>query len=168
VVSLDGRILEKPRDRAHAVEMLTALSGRTCAHPPCPAPPGLWAVPAAICLCAYPCAWPPERLRWLGRRHTVWSGVALLYRPGGAAHGAATAEPQELVFAEETVVTFAALPAAAIESYVDSGEPMDKAGCATRTLAQSSHLAFWRPGAWRLSRLASALLIEAGETFWGA
>ena len=85
----------------------------------------------------------------------MWSGVALLYRPGGAAHGAATAKPQELVFAEETVVTFAALPAAAIESYVDSGEPMDKAGCATRTLAQPSHLAFWRPGAWRLSRLAS-------------
>jgi len=50
VVSLDGRILEKPRDRAHAVEMLTALSGRTCAHPPCPAPSGLWAV-IAICLC---------------------------------------------------------------------------------------------------------------------
>ena len=77
----------------------------------------------------------------------------MLYRPGGAAHGAATAEPQELVFAEETVVTFAALPAAAIESYVDSGEPMDKAGCATLTLAQPSHLAFWRPGPWRLSRL---------------
>ena len=50
VVSLDGRILEKPRDRAHAVEMLTALSGRTCAHPPCPAPPWLRAVPAAICV----------------------------------------------------------------------------------------------------------------------
>ena len=65
-------------------------------------------------------------------------------------------------------MTFAALPAAAIESYVDSGEPMDKAGCATRTLAQPSHLALWRPGAWRLSRLASILLIEAGETFWGA
>ena len=97
----------------------------------------------------------------------MWSGVALLYRPGGETP-LATAEPQELVFAEETVVTFAALPAAAIEAYVDSGEPMDKAGCATRTLAQPSHLAFWRPGAWRLSRLASALLIEAGETFWGA
>ena len=70
----------------------------------------------------------------------MWSGVALLYRPGGE-DDSATAEPQELVFAEETVVTFAALPAAAIESYVDSGEPMDKAGCATRTFAH--HLAFF-------------------------
>lgn len=86
VVSLEDSILEKPRDREHALAMLGSLSGST---------------------------------------HKVFSGVAVVYREPGAA---ADAEPQQLVFAEETSVTFATLSAATIEAYVDSGEPMDKAG----------------------------------------
>ena len=86
VVSLDGSILEKPRDREHAISMLGGLSGST---------------------------------------HKVYSGVALVYRRPGAAPGA---EPSVLCFAEETDVTFAPLSSETIAAYVDSGEPMDKAG----------------------------------------
>jgi len=71
---------------------------RAPAHLAPPRPGSGLCLPRSVC--AYPCAWPPDR-----RRHTVWSGVALLYRPGGAAHGAATAEPQELVFAEQVIPT---------------------------------------------------------------
>ena len=84
VVSMGAKILEKPRDRAEAVEMLTELSGTT---------------------------------------HTVWSGVALVHLPSGGSKG-----PSVVVFAEKTEVTFADLPAATIEAYVNTGEPMDKAG----------------------------------------
>jgi len=60
--------------------------------------------------------------RLSGRSHEVVTGVALLYR--GQAAGAAV----EQLFAERTEVEFASLPAALIEAYVESGEPMDKAG----------------------------------------
>jgi septum formation protein len=83
VVAHDGAILEKPKDRQHAVDMLNSLSGKS---------------------------------------HTVFSGVALIFcRPGSG-------EVVEETFCEETGVTFAPLSAPLIEAYVDSGEPMDKAG----------------------------------------
>ncbi len=79
VVELDGEIFGKPRDAAHAAEMLGMLSGRT---------------------------------------HHVLSGVFLLRIPDGATRSAV----------ESTSVTFAPLDRAEIESYVATGEPLDKAG----------------------------------------
>ncbi len=77
IVVLNGEILGKPRDRADAVRMLTALSGR---------------------------------------RHEVVTGVCL--RRGG----------QTIVEASSTTVWFMKMTPGEIEWYVDSGEPMDKAG----------------------------------------
>jgi septum formation protein len=77
IVVVDGDVLGKPRDRAHAVEMLRRLSGRS---------------------------------------HVVMTGVAVRYN-GRTASGL-----------EEVGVTFRHLSDADIERYVDTGEPMDKAG----------------------------------------
>lgn len=77
VVAVDGRVLGKPRDRADAVQMLTALSGRT---------------------------------------HTVYTGVTLCR--GG----------KVLTQHEATQVRFRTLTPDEIQAYVDTNEPMDKAG----------------------------------------
>lgn len=77
VVAVDGRVLGKPRDRADAVQMLTALSGRT---------------------------------------HTVYTGVTLCR--GG----------EVLTQHEATQVRFRTLTPDEIQAYVDTNEPMDKAG----------------------------------------
>ena len=77
VVSLDGRILEKPADEAEAFSMLRSLSGR---------------------------------------RHTVFSGVVMLY--GG----------REFCRHEATDVLFRRLDDDEIHRYIATGEPMDKAG----------------------------------------
>lgn len=77
IVVIDGQVLGKPRDRAHAQRMLRQLSGRT---------------------------------------HEVMTGVA-------ATRGDRT------VSAVETVrVVFRRLDDEEIEAYIDTGEPMDKAG----------------------------------------
>jgi septum formation protein len=78
-VELDGEIFGKPRDTAHASEMLAALSGRM---------------------------------------HRVVTGIFLLRLPDGAARSAV----------ERTSVTFAPLEHEEIETYVATGEPLDKAG----------------------------------------
>lgn len=54
--------------------------------------------------------------RLAGREHLVMTGVALIQ------------DGRELVSHEETAVRFGPLTRAQIERYVDSGEPMDKAG----------------------------------------
>lgn len=77
IVVLDGKVLGKPHDAAHAREMLTALSGQ-----------------------------------W----HHVYTGVAVL-RDG-----------EELVAHEDTEVHFCPLTQAEILRYIETGEPMDKAG----------------------------------------
>jgi septum formation protein len=77
IVVIDGDILGKPRDRAHAIDMLTRLSGRT---------------------------------------HTVFTAVAVTYAG------------RTLSGVESVTVTFRPLDAARIAAYVDTGEPMDKAG----------------------------------------
>ena len=77
VVSLDGRILGKPKSKADAVQMLKSLSGRT---------------------------------------HSVYTGVYIVKGEQG------------FLFSEETAVTFFPLTEAEITAYVESGEPMDKAG----------------------------------------
>jgi septum formation protein len=56
-----------------------------------------------------------------GKTHRVLSGVALLDARGGSI----LREETQIV---ETAVTFGDLPDAAIEAYVATGEPMDKAG----------------------------------------
>jgi septum formation protein len=77
IVVVDGDVLGKPRDRAHAAEMLRRLSGRS---------------------------------------HVVLTGVAVRWRG-------------ELVSGVEAVgVTFRALSDDEIEHYIDTAEPMDKAG----------------------------------------
>ena len=77
IVVVDGDVLGKPRDRAHAAEMLRRLSGRS---------------------------------------HIVMTGVAVRWQ-GRLASGL-----------EETGVTFRRLSDDDIERYIDTGEPMDKAG----------------------------------------
>ena len=77
VVAVDGQVLGKPRDRADALRMLAALSGRA---------------------------------------HTVYTGVTLC-RDGVV-----------LTQHEATQVRFRTLTPAEMEAYVDTGEPMDKAG----------------------------------------
>ena len=77
IVVVDGDVLGKPRDRAHAHEMLRRLSGRS---------------------------------------HVVMTGVAVRWQ-GRVASGL-----------EQVGVTFRALGDEEIERYIDTGEPMDKAG----------------------------------------
>ena len=77
IVVVDGDVLGKPRDRAHAAEMLRRLSGRS---------------------------------------HVVMTGVAVRWQGRMASS------------LEEVGVTFRALSDAEIERYIDTGEPMDKAG----------------------------------------
>ena len=77
IVVLDRRVLEKPRDRAGAVEMLSALSGRA---------------------------------------HRVYSGLAVAAN-GEIASSVAVAR-----------VIFRTCSREVIERYVDTGEPLDKAG----------------------------------------
>ena len=77
VVAIDGVVLGKPRDKAHAAEMLSALSGR---------------------------------------EHTVYTGVAV--KRGETL----------LVEHEATHVRFRPLTQWEIDLYIQTGEPMDKAG----------------------------------------
>lgn len=58
-----------------------------------------------------------------GRTHSVYSGVTLLDSEGNG--GIVTRRETRVV---ETKVTFANLPPEAIDAYVATGEPMDKAG----------------------------------------
>ena len=57
-----------------------------------------------------------------GRSHKVYTGVTLLYREN------AQSVWEETCFAECTQVTFYPMTQKEIERYVESGEPMDKAG----------------------------------------
>ena len=77
IVVVDGDVLGKPRDRAHARQMLRRLSGRS---------------------------------------HVVMTGVAVSWR-GSTLSGV-----------EQVGVTFRGLSDEEIERYIDTGEPMDKAG----------------------------------------
>lgn len=77
IVVLDGEILGKPHNAAHAFKMLSRLSTR---------------------------------------RHTVYTGVAIVQGE------------RQMVGVEATTVRFCALTEQEILSYVDTGEPLDKAG----------------------------------------
>ncbi|HET6617744.1 MAG TPA: Maf family protein [Gemmatimonadota bacterium] len=88
VVVLDAEVLEKPRDAAHAGEMLTRLAGR---------------------------------------EHMVHTGVAV-QSPDGVALAPAGGGRAVVSGVESTAVRFRPLAPAAIEAYVATGEPLDKAG----------------------------------------
>lgn len=79
VVEVEGAVLEQPRDRAEAIELLGRIGGR-----------------------------------W----HQVWTGLSLELLPPGRAGTAV----------EMTRVWFDALSAEDLACYLDTGEPMDKAG----------------------------------------
>ena len=55
-----------------------------------------------------------------GEQHTVVTGVTLVLRTSG--------KTESRSFSVETRVQFSVLPPETIQAYVDSGEPMDKAG----------------------------------------
>lgn len=61
-----------------------------------------------------------------GRDHTVYSGVALLFPADPSSP--VDSPPAERCFCEGTEVTFAPLSAELVRAYVQSGDPMDKAG----------------------------------------
>lgn len=82
VVSVHGKILGKPADRADAVRMLQELQGKN---------------------------------------HQVYTGVTLVRKKRGET-------PQYVTFSECTEVSMYAMTGEEIAAYVDSGEPMDKAG----------------------------------------
>ena len=81
VVSLDGKILGKPKTKKEAVAMLQSLRGRT---------------------------------------HEVFTGVTIIYKKKSG----------DVIdtFVERTPVTISDMSNCEIHEYVDSGEPMDKAG----------------------------------------
>ena len=60
-----------------------------------------------------------------GKAHQVYTGVTLLYRPEGTG---SPAKVQRKTFYEMTKVRFFSLTAEEIEAYVETGDPMDKAG----------------------------------------
>ncbi|XP_061735717.1 probable bifunctional dTTP/UTP pyrophosphatase/methyltransferase protein isoform X1 [Nerophis ophidion] len=85
IVSVDGMILEKPRDKQDAYRMLSSLSGK---------------------------------------EHSVFTGVAVVL-----CHDKENEVDYQIVdFYEETKVKFADLSEDLLWEYIDSGEPMDKAG----------------------------------------
>lgn len=60
-----------------------------------------------------------------GKAHQVYTGVTLLYRPEGTD---SPAKVQRKTFHEMTKVRFFSLTEEEIEAYVETGDPMDKAG----------------------------------------
>lgn len=60
-----------------------------------------------------------------GQEHQVYTGVTLLYRPEGTD---GPAKVQRKTFHEMTKVRFFSLTEEEIEAYVETGDPMDKAG----------------------------------------
>ena len=81
VVSIDGRILGKPKTKKEAFEMLSELNGRS---------------------------------------HQVYTGVTVIKKKKNT--------DEKRTFHETAEVTFAKMTNCEIRRYVDSGEPMDKAG----------------------------------------
>ena len=87
IVEFHGKILEKPKDRGEAKQMLGQLSGA---------------------------------------QHTVHTGVALYRVLPNAARSERLVLAQSIT--ETAAVRFASLSEADIDAYIESGEPMDKAG----------------------------------------
>lgn len=147
VVAVDGDILGKPHDAAHALAMLQRLTGR--GHE----------VISAVCLLLPPSAGASENV--LGNTAGVATGIATGIASGvvsGIATGIADgATPdtthdttpgnvpdtthnadsnalcqgcgaEELIFSDASRVYFHPWPESVLQAYVDTGEPHDKAG----------------------------------------
>ncbi|MEO7908073.1 MAG: Maf family protein [Roseiflexaceae bacterium] len=89
IVVLDGDVLGKPRDQAHARAMLRRLSGRT---------------------------------------HTVYTGLAVMGLAADNLHSPQSPVPNIQLDLVASDVMIAELTDAEIDAYVETGEPMDKAG----------------------------------------
>ena len=88
VVSCDGKVLGKPRDKQHAFEMLSLLQGRA---------------------------------------HYVYTGVTLI-RPTEDCQVTSTDGYNSITFHEATAVHVYPMSEEEIWNYIETGEPMDKAG----------------------------------------
>jgi len=104
VVAVDGAILGKPSDAADAARMLRLLAGRT--HE----------VITGVCVVA-------------GLQSSmVGQGAARTGQSGIAQNKLRFANPELATASETTLVTMNAIADGEIEAYVQTGEPMDKAG----------------------------------------
>ncbi len=118
VVVLDGTILEKPSDKSDAIRMITALCGRT--HH----------VYTGVTVLYAPHLKVPNRPAPADFKEAAAAAAAASVKPTTAATASGGGdEPTIEQFYDCAEVTFAPnITAACIESYVASGEPMDKAG----------------------------------------
>ena len=127
VVAVDGDILGKPHDAAHALAMLQRLTGR--GHE----------VISAVCLLLPPSAGASENV--LGNTPCNASGNILgatsdatpdhaPYTTHSADNNAACQRcgAEELIFSDTSRVYFHPWPESVLRAYVDTGEPQDKAG----------------------------------------
>ena len=139
VVAVDGDILGKPHDAAHALAMLQRLTGR--GHE----------VISAVCLLLPPPAGTPEETSGTapGTAPGNTSGDACCNTSGTAPGNTSGATPdrapytthsadntaacqgcsaEELIFSDTSRVYFHPWPESVLRAYVDTGEPHDKAG----------------------------------------
>lgn len=132
VVAVDGDILGKPRDAAHALAMLQRLTGR--GHE----------VISAVCLLLPPAARTSEKISENapgdapGDASGNASGNASDAAPGNTPDGArgpdkngvcqSRATAEELIFSDASRVYFHPWPENVLRAYVGTGEPHDKAG----------------------------------------
>ena len=131
VVAVDGDILGKPHDAAHALAMLQRLTGR--GHE----------VISAVCLLLPPSAGASENV--LGNTAGVATGIATGIADGATpdttpgnvpdtTHNADSnalcqgCGAEELIFSDASRVYFHPWPESVLQAYVDTGEPHDKAG----------------------------------------
>lgn len=123
VVAVDGDILGKPHDAAHALSMLQRLTGR--GHE----------VISAVCLLLPPAADTSEQVS----RDTYGGacGNAFDATPGNKPDRVPSPEKnsvyqgcgaEELIFSDVSRVYFHPWPENVLRAYVDTGEPHDKAG----------------------------------------
>ena len=127
VVAVDGDILGKPHDAAHALAMLQRLTGR--GHE----------VISAVCLLLPPSAGALEETPCTASRTApgTASGNILGATPDHATYMTLSADntaachgcsAEELIFSDVSRVYFHPWPESVLRAYVDTGEPHDKAG----------------------------------------
>ena len=131
VVAVDGDILGKPHDAAHALAMLQRLTGR--GHE----------VISAVCLLLPPSAGAPEETSGAapgnasGNTSGNVSGNTSGATPDRAPYATHSADntaacqgcsAEELIFSDTSRVYFHPWPESVLRAYVDTGEPQDKAG----------------------------------------
>lgn len=126
IVSMNGKIYEKPRDKEDAFQMLSGFSGKN---------------------------------------HVVYTGVVLITPASSCFKGAGDCIDGMRIhkFHEETEVTMAQLTPEIIGAYIETGEPMDKAGgygiqAIGGTLVEKVHGDFFNVMGFPLCRFSQELL----------